>query len=197
MIDELQQALTDLQTICNSTGDETITAVACHAADALGTLSGQLADTMRADLAAAEERCKALGYYADELLTYEWLLANGWQKLDRGERQPTDHCRRAVGLETVEDEHFLVAAEDCCIDVCPDVWPNARFWFCWVTKAVTRTRQPHTWLHLRHLKTVRDIVLLYEGITGRRLGATSWRRDDLAPPVFGCPATRESDGRIR
>jgi len=123
--------------------------------------------------------------YPTDPLTYGWLTANGWHMLERGERQPTDHCRRAVGLETVEDEHFLVSPEDVCIDVCPDRWPDAKFWFCWLTKAVARNRQPHTWIHMRHLKTVRDLVLLYEGVTGRRHGPPSWRRDQLAPPVFG------------
>jgi len=132
-------------------------------------------------------------YYPSGPLSYDWLLANGWRKLERGERQPTDHCRRAAGLETV-DEHFLAAPEDLCIDVCPDRWPDTQFWHCWLTQAVSVNRQPHRWIHVRHLKTVRDLIVLYEGITGRRHGKPSWRRDELAPPIFD-EETAAGDGK--
>jgi hypothetical protein len=128
--------------------------------------------------------------YPNEPLTYEWLLANGWHKLERGELQPTDHCRREVGLETTTDEHFMVASEDMGIEVCPDKFPEPRFWFCWLTIARAPRAPAHTWIHVRHLKTVRDLVLLYEGLTGRRLGKASWRRDELAPAVFDDEVTQ-------
>lgn len=125
------------------------------------------------------------GYYPPDALSYEWLQANGWHVLERLERQPTDHCRRCVGLETVDDHKFLVASEDVCIDVAPERWPSPAFWFCWITRASSQNRHPSVWVHARHLKTVGDLMLLYEGLTGRRLGPPSWRRDELAPPVLG------------
>lgn len=123
-------------------------------------------------------------HYSAEPLSYGWLKKNGWHVLDRLDRQHTDHCRRCVGLETVQDEHFLTAPEDVCIDVAPERWPNPHFWFCWITKASSQNRHPSVWVHARHLHTVGDLVLLYEGLTGRRLGPPSWRKDELAKPVI-------------
>lgn len=119
-----------------------------------------------------------------EPLSYDWLRANGWHVLERLERQPTDSCRRCVGLETVDDPRMMVAAEDLCIDLMPERWPDPGFWFCFITRASAQNRHASVWLHVRHLKTVADLVLLYEGLTGRQFGPPSWRRDELAPPVL-------------
>lgn len=122
--------------------------------------------------------------YPTELLDYDWLADFGWRKLDRQERQPTDHYRRCVGLETADDDRFMVAPEDLCIDVAPENWPSPRFWFCWVTRASSQHHFPSVFLHTRHLKTRADLMLLYEGLTGRQFGKPHWDRRKLAPPIL-------------
>lgn len=116
-------------------------------------------------------------------LDYDWLREFGWHRIPRLERQPTDHVRRCVALETADDERFLVASEDLCIDLAPEKWPNPRFWFCWITKASSHNSPPHTFVHARHLKTRDDLILLYRGLTGREFGKPNWDRKKLAPVV--------------
>lgn len=67
MIPEIDQAITDLQTICNSTDDETITEVANHAADLLGMLGELLPKTLN------KRRCRDCGltaYHAGNVTPY-------------------------------------------------------------------------------------------------------------------------------
>lgn len=118
-----------------------------------------------------------------EPLSYVWLNENGFHTLDRRERQPTDHCRRCIGGELVEDSVHLVAREDLCLDVAPERWPNPNFWFCWVTRCSSQNNHPSIWLHVRHLRTVGDLVLLYEGLTGRQFGQPHWKRSNLMPAI--------------
>ena len=59
-----------------------------------------------------------------EPICYDWLKAWGFHKLERLERQPTDHYRRCIALETVGESHFMVAHEDQCLDVAPNRWPD-------------------------------------------------------------------------
>jgi len=127
--------------------------------------------------------------YSADPLTYDWLLANGWHKLERLDRQPFDHVRRCVGLELVQNHHFMIAPEDVCLDLAPnfDLHSKTGHWLCWLTRASAQNRHPSIWLHVRHLETIRDLAILYEGITGRQLGPPSWRRDKLARPIFANP----------
>jgi hypothetical protein len=122
--------------------------------------------------------------YSSEPLDYEWLQEYGFRKITRQERQPTDHVRRCVAHETADDDRFMVAMEDLCIDLAPECWPMARFWFCWVTRASSQNHFPSVFLHVRHLKTQGDLILLYEGLTGRRFGEPNRDRKQLAPKII-------------
>jgi len=116
-------------------------------------------------------------------LTYEWLHEHGFRTLPRFDRQPTDHVRRCIGLETVEDSLFLRCSEDLCLDLAPERMPEPRYWFCWVTRASSQHQHPSIWIHARHLKTRFDLVLLYMGLTGRHFGKPDWDRRKLMPEV--------------
>lgn len=101
------------------------------------------------------------------IISYDWLESTGFIKLERGERQPTDHCMRCIAGETI-DEHWMIAREDLCIEVCPDrMPPDTNFWLCWVGKSHSQNRSMHTFTHVRHMKYVEELMLLYEGLTGR------------------------------
>lgn len=117
-----------------------------------------------------------------DALSYEWLAANGFHCLERFERQPTDHYRRCIGLETAE-RGFLVAREDLCIDIAPERMPDPAFWFCWLTRASSQHQHPSVWIHVRHIKTVGDLILLYQGFTGRKFGQPAYRISDLQPLI--------------
>ena len=119
--------------------------------------------------------------HPDTVLSYEWLHEWGWHKIPRQERQPTDHVRRCVGLEISDDRLFMAASEDLCIDLAPDF--NGEFWYCWITKATGHNNPPHTWIHARHLKIRGDLILLYEGLTGRSFGPSKWDRRELSPVI--------------
>lgn len=116
-------------------------------------------------------------------ITYEWLHEHGFRTLPRLERQPTDHVRRCLGLETVEDNVFLRASEDMCLDLAPERMPDPKFWFCWVTRASSQNHNPSVWIHTRHLVTRFDLILLYMGLTGRHFGKPDWDRRKLMQPV--------------
>jgi hypothetical protein len=122
--------------------------------------------------------------YSSTPIDYEWLQEYGFRKITRQERQSTDHARRCVAHETADEDRFMVAMEDLCIDLAPNRWPRAEFWFCWITRASSQNHFPSVFLHARHLKTQGDLMLLYEGLTGRSFGKPNWDRRQLAPKIL-------------
>lgn len=132
-----------------------------------------------------ESKITVVTSYPKAMLSHDWLVKNGWNKLERLERQPTDHYRRCIAMETYQDDHFMIANEDLCIDVAPNVLEAPAFWFCWITRASSQNRQPSTWLHVRQIRTVGDLMLLYEGLTGRFFSEPSSRVKNLGQPFLG------------
>jgi rRNA maturation endonuclease Nob1 len=66
-ISEIDLAIADLQAICNSTDDDTVTAIALHAADTLAALASQLPQTLH------QRKCWGCGtvaYHADNRTPY-------------------------------------------------------------------------------------------------------------------------------
>lgn len=124
--------------------------------------------------------------YPLDRLTYEWLREHGFHKLDRLDRQPTDHYRRMLGAELIGDR-FLTSNEDLCIDVCPDRMDDARFWYVWVTRASAQNRHPSIWLHTRHMYFTGEIMLLIEALTGRPFAKPTWDRKLWPDPLFPTP----------
>lgn len=117
-----------------------------------------------------------------EPITYEWLQEWGFRTLPALERQPFDTVIRCIGLETVDD-HFMTASEDLCIHMSPGQ-AACEWWYCWIAKSHAFNRNPHVWIHVRHLRTQGELILLYEGLTGRKFGKPSWNRRELAEPIF-------------
>lgn len=122
----------------------------------------------------------------NEPLTYEWLAANGFREIERLERQPTPIFRRCIGLETVGD-HWFRAGEDLCIDVSANLPPASDKWFCFLSRNHSPNRQSGRFIHIRKLRTVGDLVLLYEGLTGRQFGPAMRLANPstLSPPILG------------
>lgn len=115
-------------------------------------------------------------------ISYEWLKDNGFHRIERAERQPYDHMRRCLGLETV-DKKFMSADEDLCLDLSPND-TTCEKWMCWVTKANSPQLHPTHWIHTRTLQYAEELVLMYEGLTGRRFGPKNYDRRKLALPLF-------------
>lgn len=121
--------------------------------------------------------------YPLELITYDWLKANDFRKLDRLERQPSDHYRRCLGNELI-GHGFLRANDDICLDVAPDRMEDTRFWYVWITRASSQNNHPSIWIHARHMVYTGELIMLYEAITGRRFGRMAWSRDAMPDPLF-------------
>jgi len=121
-------------------------------------------------------------------LTYAWLQQNGFHKLERLERQPTDHYRRCLGNELI-NERFMSAREDVCLDVASNGIESRDFWYVWLTRASSQNFHPSVWLHVRHIYFVEELVLMYEAITGRKFGPPAWKLDELGEPLFQTPET--------
>ena len=115
-------------------------------------------------------------------LTYDWFKKNGFHRLERGERQPFDHVRRCLGMETI-GKQFMVADEDLCLDLCPND-DSQESWHCWITKANSPSLHPTHWIHTRSLQFAEEVVLMYEGLTGRRFGPKEWNRQKQPMPFF-------------
>ncbi|MEM9825208.1 MAG: hypothetical protein AAF958_01405 [Planctomycetota bacterium] len=133
------------------------------------------ADEIKDAAAPVHDRC----YTA---LSYDWLSANGFHRIEKGERQPHDFMRRCIRMETL-GEKFMVAEEDLCLDLCPSDDSEVQ-WHCWVTKAEHYNRHPTSWIHTRMLRYAEEVALMYEGLTGRRMGPRHWKRSELALPLF-------------
>jgi hypothetical protein len=98
----------------------------------------------------------------DTPLSYEWLKANGWKTLTRQERQPTDHVRRPVAWEVAGGKRPFVSPDDLCVELALATAGDDGEWHCWVSQV-----EPHRFVHVRMMRTVGDVIRLWEGLTGR------------------------------
>ena len=121
-------------------------------------------------------------------LTYDWLKQNSFHKLERLERQPTDHYRRCLGSELIGDL-FMQCREDVCLDVAPSDVAGRDFWYVWLTRASSQNHHPSVWLHVRHVYFAEELISMYEAITGRKFGPPSWKLSELGEPLFATPET--------
>ena len=98
----------------------------------------------------------------DPFLTEAWLKKNGfkWHQLDR---QPTKHW--LLWLGAVVRDNDLTGVEDLGIEVAPFSGSSDDLrWFCWLRSDVAHRYS--RFLHLRHIRTERDLVVIIQGITG-------------------------------
>lgn len=98
----------------------------------------------------------------DPLLTERWLKESGfkWHQL---ERQSGKHWLLWLGAVIRDDS--LTDIEDLGIEVAAGAFGehDAR-WFCWLRSDVAHRYS--RFLHLRHIRTERDLVAIIQGITG-------------------------------
>lgn len=93
-----------------------------------------------------------------EPLSYHWLRYNGWKLLGRQERQSTDHVRRDVAGEVAGGRRPFVSSDDLGIELAEGFDGE---WYCWVVR-----QEPRQCIHVRFVRTVGDVVRLWEGLTG-------------------------------
>lgn len=124
----------------------------------------------------------------DELLTEDWLRAAGfkWHQLDR---QPNKHWLLWLG-EAMRGGMFS-SYEDLGIEVATT--SGIGTWFCWLRDDAGG--RYHRFIHLRHIETVRDLVGIIEGLTGRPFDSTLCIGGSLRTPEQAA-RIREADARL-
>lgn len=97
--------------------------------------------------------------HLDDPLSESWLASVGfkWHQMDR---QPSRHWM--LWIASVLPRRQFVCHEDLGIEVADGAMDGE--WFCWL-RADTSGRY-HRFIHLRHIRTPRDLVRIIEGITG-------------------------------
>jgi len=116
---------------------------------------------------------------SEELLTEEWLKENGfkWHQLDR---QPGKQWLLWLGdAASAGDSH------DLGIEVSHDA--NDGLWFCWLRSDCAHRYS--RFLHIRHIKTIGDLVAMIEGLTGQKFS----RENNL----YGVMHTAERAAKLR
>jgi hypothetical protein len=126
-------------------------------------------------------------------ITEDWLKSAGfkWHQL---ERQPHKHWLLWLGDATAE-RHSFTSYEDIGIELAPCWWKSREGeaagpigkWFCWLRD--DSAGRYHRFIHIRHLRTVGELILLIEATTGQR-----W---NPANNLYGSMRKPEDAERIR
>lgn len=92
----------------------------------------------------------------DDPITEEWLRAVGfkWHQLAR---QPDKHWLLWIG------ELCGSSFEDLGIEVAPSGRDADPWWFCWLR--ADYSGRYSRFVHIRHLRSTRDLTLMFEGLT--------------------------------
>jgi hypothetical protein len=114
-----------------------------------------------------------------------------WHQLDR---QPDKHWLLWLGDATAE-RHSFASYEDIGIELAPCWWKNHKDedagdigqWFCWLRN--DSAGRYHRFIHIRHLHTVGELILLIEAITGQ-----GW---DPTNNLYGSMRKPEDAERVR
>lgn len=118
---------------------------------------------------------------ADALITEDWLKEIGF-KWHQIERQPERHWLLWLG-SAMNDR--TICFEDLGIEVASGAMDDA--WFCWLRGDVSHRYS--RFIHLRHIRTKRDLIQIIEGITGQTF--------DLANCLFGMLHTADRARQLR
>lgn len=104
---------------------------------------------------------------SDNQITEDWLTEVGfkWHQLDR---QPDKHWLLWLGDTIRAKDDSLTSTEDLGIELAPC---RRDEWFCWLRGDCAG--RYHRFIHLRYLRTERDVILLVEALTG-----FAWRPQD-------------------
>ena len=119
----------------------------------------------------------------DQPLTEDWLKSVGfrWHQLAR---QPEKQWLLWLG-DAVRGRNSMIDIEDLGVEVCSGGLDGA--WHCWLRSDLSCKYS--RFIHLRHLRTQRDLIALIEGITGQQ-----W---DPANNLYGSMRKPENAKRIR
>ncbi len=122
----------------------------------------------------------------DDELTESRLREWGF-RWEQGERQPTKHWLLWLAPACVEAgaRRMFASTEDLGIEVASD--PVSGWWYCWI-RADYAGRYSRL-VHVRHITTERDVVILIEALTGR-----AWNAADVMYGAFRSP---EDAARLR
>lgn len=126
-------------------------------------------------------------------ITESWLAVNGfkWHQFDR---QPDKHWLLWLG-GAIATRGLFHSIEDLGIEVAQGWWKNRNgddvgdigSWFCWL-RGDTAGRYSRL-LHIRHIRTVPELVRLIEALTGQ-----AWAPANV---MFGVFHTPERAARLR
>jgi hypothetical protein len=115
------------------------------------------------------------------LITEDWLKSIGfrWHQLDR---QPSKHWLLWVG--GLQRHMSFADTEDLGVEVSA---ANDGWWHCWFRS--DESGRYHRFIHVRYLRTQRDLICLLEAVTGQEF--------DPRNHFNGCVRTPEQAAAIR
>lgn len=126
-------------------------------------------------------------------ITEDWLKAAGfkWHQFDL---QPDKHWLLWLG-DALKESSRLTSFSDIGLELAPAWWKNRNdedignvgAWHCWFRADVAG--RYHRFIHIRHLKSTGDLILLIEAITGQL-----WNPQNN---LYGSMRTPEDAKRIR
>jgi hypothetical protein len=159
----------------------------------VGPIPGQDADAIAVELREAAAAIRPDWQLLHAAINEDWLKSAGfkWHQLDR---QTDKHWLLWLG-DATRERHSFTSFEDIGIELAPCWWKNSTGddagdvgkWFCWFRDDAAG--RYHRFIHIRHLRTVGELVLLVEAITGQK-----W---DPANNLYGSMRKPEDAERIR
>lgn len=93
------------------------------------------------------------------LISEHWLRQHDFKWFMTGNEK---HWRRAIGTDKKEGRGFMESSDDLCIELAwnPKGDDNG-WWYCWIAQV-----EPRRHIHVRHMREVNEIAMLYLGLTG-------------------------------
>lgn len=105
------------------------------------------------------------------MITEDWLAANGWKpqsKRNDGNTHLPGFRLRQIAHECLLGPKPFRSGCDLCIAVAP--WPSTHIVQCW--QVWIYQLEPYRHIFVRDMQTIDELIVLWEGLTGRKWGGT-------------------------